>query len=203
MNAQELLDAIGMIDDECIQNAKPTLKSSKRILITIVSMAACLAFMIWVPKMLTMEDYLPSTTPTRLPSSAAVQNSVAVVTERDVPIYYVDGDTISSVEITISIPYKAQDAFAAWKEKNGIGDEVTLIEYREENNGITSATFELNGVELTRYTLPTYHALYITVSKNIENYYDRIDSVLLLESLEKTMRALHNTEYDESHITFE
>lgn len=205
MNAQMILDAIGMIDDECIRNAKPIRKSPKRFLITIASLAACLAFMILVPRMLEFEDYVQESASSAAHSSMAVHSSTAVlteaITEGEVHIYYVDGDTISCEIVNMS--YFSEDIFAAWRLKNGIGEEVKLIERRVEDNGY-STPIEFQGMELIRYTMPDYFILYVTVSKNIEKYYDTIDSELLLKSLEETMRLRHhNIEYDEYYISFE
>lgn len=205
MNAQMLLDAIGMIDDEYIRNAKPTRKSPKRIPVTIASLAACLAFMILVPKALEFGRHEMQEAASPASSSMAIQSSASflteAITEGEVHIYYVDGDTISCEIVNMS--YFAEDIFAAWRLKNGIGEEVTLIERRTEDNGY-STPIKFQEMDLIRYTMPDYFILYVTVSKNIEEYYDTINSELLLKSLEETMRFRHHSiEYDEYYISFE
>lgn len=206
MNAQDVLDAIGNIDDECIRNAKPKKKSHKNLFITVASMAACLAFMIWVPKMfkaefLRMEESMETAKSSAAFHSSAYYTSEAVITEGDVHIYYVDGDKVS-MEI-VNMSYDAEDIFAVWRKKNGIGEEVKLISREIEHNGYETPS-EFQGMELIIYTMPDYFILRVTVSKNIEEYYDTIDSELLLKSLEETMRLHHqNIEYDEYYISFE
>ena len=43
----------------------------------------------------------------------------------------------------------------------------------------------------------------ITISKNIENYYDKIDPELLLEALKQTMTGYIRLEFDEYHLFLE
>lgn len=209
MNAENLLDAIGMIDDECIQNAKPKTSSFKQVCITIGSLAACLGLIMLIPIlrqfgtfMNETDEYTAQSSHYTVKSSAAVQSSVAVVTSGEVWIYYVDGDTVSVEKSDMS--YAVQDIFAAWKRKNGIGEEVKLIDWKQDSQGDYSTTLEFEGKEYIKYTLPNYFILHVTVSKNIENYYDKIDSKLLLKSLEETMKLHHRlTEYDEYYLILE
>ena len=42
MKPNELLDAIGQVDDECIKDARSKPKTDKRIWVTAASLAACL-----------------------------------------------------------------------------------------------------------------------------------------------------------------
>lgn len=207
MNTQDILEAIGNIDDACIRNAKATKKSYKNLFIMVASMAACLAFMIWVPQilkseLLRIEESIETAKSSVSFPSSAYHTSEAVITEGEVHIYYVDGDKVS-MEIA-DMSYAAEDIFAAWRKKNGIGEEVKLISREVEHNGYETPS-EFQGMELIIYTMPDYFILRVTVSKNIEEYYDTIHSELLLKSLEETMKFHHHDGhgYDEYYISFE
>ncbi len=99
---------------------------------------------------------------------------------KDVLIYYVNG-----AELACESEYLEADpqlVFAAWKEKNGIGEEVLLLDCEIRSNA--TANIKDGMVE---HVLGDYHRLYLTVSKNLETYYEAVDSELLLESLKQTM----------------
>lgn len=99
---------------------------------------------------------------------------------KDVSIYYVNG-----AELACETEYLEADpqlVFASWKEKNGIGEEVLLLDCEIRSNA--TANIKDGMVE---HVLGDYHRLYLTVSKNLETYYEAVDSELLLESLKQTM----------------
>lgn len=118
----------------------------------------------------------------------------------DVQIYYVsDGEVLSK---TRTMRYDPEIIFAAWREENGIGEEVRLIAHEIEDNGTTTKK-EVAGVSLVKCHSGDYFIYNLTVSKNLEDYYDRIDSELLLESLKQTMLGYLSMEFDEYHLTLE
>lgn len=99
---------------------------------------------------------------------------------KDVSIYYVNG-----AELDCKTEYLEADpqlVFAAWKEKNDIGEEVLLLDFEIRSNA--TANIKDGMVE---HVLGDYHRLYLTVSRNLETYYEAVDSELLLESLKQTM----------------
>ncbi len=99
---------------------------------------------------------------------------------KDVSIYYVNG-----AELACETEYLEADpqlVFASWKEKNGIGEEVLLLDCEIRSN----ATINIKD-GMVEHVLGDYHRLYLTVSKNLETYYEAVDSELLLESLKQTM----------------
>ncbi|MGN0494358.1 MAG: hypothetical protein ACI4F7_11970, partial [Acutalibacteraceae bacterium] len=102
----------------------------------------------------------------------------------------------------VFLPYTPKDVFSAWKEKNGIGDEVTLIKTEIEDNSTTEKSEE-NGVEVYKHTMGDYFILNITVSKSLESYYSAYGEALLKESLEKTMTEYNGIEFDEYHLYLE
>ncbi len=99
---------------------------------------------------------------------------------KDVSIYYVNG-----AELACETEYLEADpqlVFASWKEKNGIGEDVLLLDCEIRSN----ATINTKD-SMVEHVLGDYHRLYLTVSKNLETYYEAVDSELLLESLKQTM----------------
>ena len=91
--------------------------------------------------------------------------------------------------------YKPEEVFAAWREANGIGTEVEFVNCEIKYDGKTPSGANPPNHEADHYTLN------LTISKNIEDYYDRIDSELLLQSLKDTMLGYLDTiKYDENHL---
>ena len=95
---------------------------------------------------------------------------------KNIWIYYVkDGEVCKEQEYILA---QAMAVFSAWKEKNGIGDEVELIQYSPDTT-------------------------YIIVSANLQDYYGTIDRELLLDSLKQTMAGYSNLEYDKWNLYYE
>lgn len=170
MKPDDILDAIGNVDDVYIKKAKEKKKAHKVMWIAISTIAACLALFVVSPMLLFFGGF----------GATAPKDSVGNEMKAewgDVWIYYVDGSKISCEQEYMQLPPK--EIFAVWKEKNGIGDEVVLISVEADS---------------------VYN---IAISKNIENYYDIINSELLLESLERTMTGYLDTEYAEYNLILE
>lgn len=111
-------------------------------------------------------------------------------------IYYVEAGEICREQQLVKL--QPADIFAFWKEKNGIGDEVQLLDCELRSN----ATTEQMG-EVVKHTLGDYFSLYLTVSKNLEAYYEQKDEDLLLETLEQTMTGYSGRTYQEYHLILE
>lgn len=146
-----------------------------------------------------------NTTPTggSTANTSSATSSTALTTailKDDVTVYYVTENGIESEEIFLSCTPK--DVFSAWKAKNGIGDEVTLIKTEIEDNSTTEKSEE-NGVEVYKHTMGDYFILNITVSKSLENYYPSHGENPLKESLEKTMTGYNGIEFDEYYLYLE
>ena len=192
MKRDDILDAIGNVDDACVKRAKEKKKSHKKVWITLGSLAACLLVVFMLPGIiLNFGGY---------DSADNVQDEEIAVEYKNVWIYYVeDGQICKAKEYTAM---QASSIFALWKEKNGIGDEVELIKFRIESNSSTT-TSEYDGEGIVKHEVGDYRVLKITVSANLEAYYETIDSELLLESLKQTMTGYSNLEYDEYNLYFE
>lgn len=119
-----------------------------------------------------------------------------IIAGKDVWIYYVEDGEVCREQRYVKL--QPADVFEIWKEKNGIGAEVELLDCEIRSN----ATTEQMG-EVIMHKLGDYHALYLTVSKNLETYYEQTDEQLLLDSLEQTMTGYSGMEYQEYHLILE
>lgn len=208
MNSIDILNAIGDIDDEYVAKAKAKKTPYKTVWITLgSSLAACLVLFIAVPLIFAMTMRASAPDPAAAAPSAAASPhgeyvQIGVETSPiydDAKIFYVADGKICSK--TMYICFSPENAFTAWREANGIGDEVEFIKCEIKDNGVT-----VEKDNVVEHTVGDYFILNVTISKNIENYYDRIDSELLLESLERTMKDydedsfFSGIEYDEYHL---
>ncbi len=115
----------------------------------------------------------------------------------DAKIFYVADGKISSK--TQSMYLSAENAFIAWREANGIGDEVEFVKCEIKDNS-TDRTVTIDGETFTEHIMGDYFILNVTISKRIEDYYDHIDSELLLDSLKQTMTGYLDIDFDEYHL---
>lgn len=195
MRPDDILDAIGQVDDTCVQQARQKRNLWKTAGVTAGALAACfLAVFLLLPEGEDQPDQ-PSQ-----PVHAETAIGEAAILEENVWIYYVDGQTIAREERFL--PCQPRDIFAAWKEKNRIGDEVELIRVHIDSNSTTTVR-EFEGMSLVEHKLGDYFILNLTVSANLEDYYDAVDPDLLLDSLQQTMSGYSSMEYDEYHLILE
>lgn len=228
MKSFDILEAIGNADEEYVIKARAKRKSRKALWIALGSSAACLALFVAAPLIFAASMRAGAPDPGVANNGAYSETSgVGVAASRggdsaemipqqsetprenltevaplidDVQIYYVsDGEVLSK---TRTMRYDPEIIFAAWREENGIGEEVRLIAHEIEDNGTTTKK-EVAGVSLVKCHSGDYFIYNLTVSKNLEDYYDRIDSELLLESLKQTMLGYLSMEFDEYHLTLE
>lgn len=172
-------------------------KSHKALWITAGTLAACLMVVFMVPMMQSMFN---SKSENLAEDNIGQSNEEIATASEDVWIYFVDRDEIHRKQEYLTLT--SENIFSAWKIKNGIGDEVQLIKVEIDSNSTTS-TSEYGDGGMVEHKIGDYFIYNITVSANIEAYYETIDSKLLLESLKQTMIGYSAIEYDEYHITFE
>lgn len=127
------------------------------------------------------------------PGDMTSETSIAM---ENVWIYYVEAGEICREEHFVKL--QPADIFELWKEKNGIGAEVQLLDCELRSN----ATTEQVG-EVVIHTVGDFFALYLTMSKNLEDYYGQTDEALLLASLEQTMTGYSGLTYQEYHLILE
>lgn len=206
MNSIDILNAVGEVDDEFVTKAKAKKTSRKKLWIALgSSAAACLALVLAVPIMFATRGATAPAPGAAEPTGAAEHPEdygypdlqLAPVYCSDAKIFYVaDGKICSKTQI---IELSAESTFIAWREANNIGDEVEFVKCEIKDNS-TDTEKVIGGVAVVEHTVGDYFILNITISKNIENYYDRVDSELLLDSLKQTMTGYSDIEFDEYHL---
>lgn len=199
MRPDDILDAIGNVDDECVKKAREKKKNHKAFWITLGSAAACLIIALIIPALSRFGVSENSTS--NITNDTAVEETYDMAIVEDyVDIYYVsDGEINHSKK---HLPLSAKDVFNAWKEQNGIGDDVKFIDVSIEDNGKTTES-EVAGQTVIKHETGDYFIYNLTISKSIEDYYDTVNSELLLESLKKTMTGYQKLEYQEYNLILE
>lgn len=213
MTVFDLFDSIGNVDDELIEKAKQPKKTHRNLIAGVGSLAAC--FVIACTGLIVLqsvqknnglqtdvsgEQYTGSVSSESSENPETSENSVhendgEVIPEKiNADIYYVSNGKIESQTVnTSAIP---ETVFELWKSKNNIGEEVKLLSVQFIDNGTTEIS-EYSGAEVVTHTMGDKTTYTLTVTKNLESYYDSIDKDLLLESLEKTMTDWYNPRPDE------
>ena len=199
MKKEKFFEVLGEIDDEKIkaaENAPNNQSSNKKRLAIGLSVAACIGLVIgagiWLGK---SQDITTDSADVQSESHDDSEDALALECA-DVDIYYVDGNEIKSVKEYL--PLSAEEIFDKWKVQNKIGEDVSLIKVKIDDNGTDSkdsnAAYHTTGDKLT---------LNITVSKSIENYYDTLQEEELLESLKLTMTGYSDIKFDEYILSLE
>ena len=215
MTKFDLFDSIGNVDDELIEKAIEPKKSSKKLFLAITSVAACAVFA--CAAVLIVQNMNKSNNVVVDPdaSSAIGTNSVKPVNEEflengvaggsssetpvledsvekaleEMPfeIYYVANGKMK--QKTIVTDASPENLFNIWKKENEIGDEVRFISVKLSDNGTTEIS-EYSGVDVATHKVGDQTVYTLTITKNLEQYYDSIEKELLLNSLEKTMTGM-------------
>lgn len=185
-----------------------TVKKKRRVIpiwLTVTVIAACLLLVIGTPFVYLATKKCGSAAPPEAAAPGSSKNEsvrpgdmapeLSVATE-EIWIYYVEAGEICREQQLVKL--QPADIFELWKEKNGIGAEVQLLDCELRSN----ATTEEMG-EVVVHTVGDYFALYLTVSKNLEAYYEQTDEGLLLDSLEQTMTGYSGLTYQEYHLILE
>ena len=111
------------------------------------------------------------------------------------------------VHDTVMLDASPQTIFDVWKSENYIGSEVQLIGVDIESDSIDTVS-AYSGVEVIAHQTGNKTIYTITVTRNLEDYYEIEDfygyrsKELVLESLEKTMTSICDTKPDEYRLFF-
>lgn len=181
MRADDLLDAIGEIEDSYLETAYE--KQPKRAIkwIGIGSLAACLMFL-----------FLPYGLLHRLNLRSMAEVDYSPKDYTRFSVYYADGEKLSS--LTYEIYGGNEEMFFAWKNQNGIGSEVLLKEI-ELLNASSQEDFDAE--------LQPKKILRITVSASFSAYLEENQQGLLLESLKKTVASYTGARIEEIELILE
>ena len=169
MTVDDLLDAIGEIDeaDMEIEESKP--KRRKIMWTGIGSLAACFLLFLFLPWGFLRQNMLNDKEVNYAPKDYT-----------SFSVYYVDGDTLSQFMYEIHGGY--EEMFFAWKNQNGIGNEVELKNFVLESttgNNSDQGENKPNGGYFLR----------VTVSSAFSEYLKKDSKGLLTEALKKTVAS--------------
>ncbi len=212
MRSIDILSAVGEVDDEYVTKAKAKKASKKKLWIALgSSAAACLALVLAVPIMFAMRGATAPAPGTAEPPGAVEppeaaeppedyrypDPEVAPVYDNAKIFYVADGKICSKTQ---RMELSGENAFIAWREANNIGDEVEFVKCEIKDNSIDRTITTTGGETVIEHIMGDYFILNVTISKRIEDYYDRVDSKLLLDSLKQTMTGYSDIEFDEYHL---
>ena len=225
MTKFDLFDSIGNVDDELIEKAIEPKKSSKKAFLAITSVAACAVFACAAVLIVQNMNKTNNVAVDSGASSAVGTSSVKPVDEEssengaaggassEAPvledsvekaleqmpfdIYYVANGKIK--QKTIVTDASPENLFDIWKKENKIGDEVRFISAKLSDNGTTEIS-EYSGVEVATHKVGDHTVYTLTITKNLEQYYDSIEKEVLLDSLEKTMTGMCDPKPDEYQL---
>lgn len=205
MTKYDLFESIGNVNDEAIENAKKPVFSVRKTMISIGAIAACAVFAcagILIYQNLnsggnTALNYgLVST----LEASEQLNKDevMKILDKTKMNLYFVKDGKLEYKEIETDVT--PRKIFELWKKENDIGDEVRFISTEITDNSKTEIS-EVDGVEIAVHTPGDYFIYNLTITKNIEQYYDTIGKDLLLESLKKTMTECYgDMKINEYHL---
>ena len=225
MTKFDLFDSIGNVDDELIEKAIEPKKSSKKAFLAVTSVAACAvlacATVLIVQNMnktnnLAVDSGASSaigTSSGKPVNEESPENGVAGGSSSETPvledsvekaleqmpfdIYYVANGKIK--QKTIVTDASPENLFDIWKKENKIGDEVRFISAKLSDNGTTEIS-EYSGVEVATHKVGDHTVYTLTITKNLEQYYDSIEKEVLLDSLKKTMTGMCDPKPDEYQL---
>lgn len=187
MKEKRLLNELGNVNDDFIEQAKPKTKNNRKKLYAAISAAAATAA-VFVAVFATGNGLLKNADNDFNNSSSVITNestNETALAYSNINIYYLNG---SSTEIASK--YLACDPkviFSEWKKLNNIGDDVRFIKCFINSNGkeeISEST--------AAYIIGDKATLELTISVDIKKYYEKYGEEPLLSSLEKTF-----TEYSD------
>lgn len=178
MKEKRLLNELGNVNDDFIEQAKPKVKNNRKRLYAVIGSVAATAA-VFVAVFAVGNGLLKNADNDFNNSSSAITNESAALAYSNINIYYLNG---SSTEKTTK--YLACDAkviFSEWKKLNSIGDDVRFIKCFINSNGKE----EINESTAT-YIVGDKATLELTISSDIKKYYEKHGEEPLLSSLKKT-----------------
>lgn len=188
MKEKRLLNELGNVNDDFIEQAKPKTKNNRKKLYAVIgSVAATVA--VFVAVFAGGNGLLKNADNDFNNSSAAITNEstneTTALAYSNINIYYLNGS--STEKTTKYLPCDPKVIFSEWKKLNNIGDDVRFIKCFINSNGKE----EINE-STAAYIVGDKATLELTISSDIKKYYEKHGEEPLLSSLEKTF-----TEYSD------
>ena len=177
MKEKRLLNELGNVNDEFVEQAKPKVKNNRKRLYAVIGSVAATAAVF--AAVFAVGNGLLKNADNDFNNSSSVITNETALAYSNINIYYLNG---SSTEKTSK--YLACDAkviFSEWKKLNSIGDDVRFIKCFINSNGKE----EINESTAT-YIVGDKATLELTISSDIKKYYEKHGEEPLLSSLKKT-----------------
>lgn len=187
MKEKRLLNELGNVNDDFIEQAKPKTKNNRKKLYAAISAAAATAA-VFVAVFAVGNGLLKNVDNDFNNSSAAISNESTNETTleyRNIDIYYLNGTSTKKASKYLACDPKV--IFSEWKKLNNIGDDVRFIKCFINSNGKE----KINESTAT-YIVGDKATLELTISSDIKKYYEKHGEEPLLSSLKKTF-----TEYSD------
>lgn len=187
MKEKRLLNELGNVNDDFIEQAKPKTKNNRKKLYAAISAAAATAA-VFVAVFAVGNGLLKNVDNDFNNSSAAISSESTNETTleyRNIDIYYLNGTSTKKASKYLACDPKV--IFSEWKKLNNIGDDVRFIKCFINSNGKE----EINESTAT-FIVGDKATLELTISEDIKKYYEKYGEEPLLSSLEKTF-----TEYSD------
>lgn len=187
MKEKRLLNELGNVNDEFIEQAKPKTKGNRKKLYAVIGSVTAAAA-VFVAVFAVGNGFLKNVDNDFNNSSAAISNESTNETTleyRNIDIYYLNGTSTEKASKYLACDPKV--IFSEWKKLNSIGDDVRFIKCFINSNGkeeISEST--------AAYIIGDKATLELTISVDIKKYYEKYGEEPLLSSLEKTF-----TEYSD------
>lgn len=187
MKEKRLLNELGNVNDDFIEQAKPKTKNNRKKLYAAISAAAAAAA-VFVAVFAVGNGLLKNVDNDFNNSSSAITNESTNETAleyRNIDIYYLNGTSTEKASKYLACDPKV--IFSEWKKLNNIGDDVRFIKCFINSNGkeeISEST--------AAYIVGDKATLELTISSDIKKYYEKHGEEPLLSSLKKTF-----TEYSD------
>lgn len=177
MKEKRLLNELGNVNDEFVEQAKPKIKNSRKRLYAIIGSVAATAA-VFVAVFAVGNGLLKNADNDFNNSSSAITNETALAYS-NINIYYLNGS--STEKTTKYLPCDAKVIFSEWKKLNSIGDDVRFIKCFINSNGKEEINESTVG-----YIVGDKATLELTISSDIKKYYEKHGEEPLLSSLKKT-----------------
>lgn len=188
MKEKRLLDELGNVNDDFIEQAKPKIKNNRKKLYAVIGSVAATAA-VFVAVFATGNGLLKNADNDFNNSSSAITNEstneTTALAYSNINIYYLNGS--STEKTTKYLPCDPKVIFSEWKKLNNIGDDVRFIKCFINSNGKEKINESTVG-----YIVGDKATLELTISSDIKKYYEKHGEEPLLSSLKKTF-----TEYSD------
>lgn len=188
MKEKRLLNELGNVNDEFVEQAKPKIKNNRKKLYAVIGSVAAAAA-VFVTVFATGNGLLKNADNDFNNSSSAITNEstneTTALAYSNINIYYLKGTSTEKASKYLACDPKV--IFSEWKKLNNIGDDVRFIKCFINSNGKE----EINESTAT-YIVGDKATLELTISSDIKKYYEKHGEEPLLSSLKKTF-----TEYSD------